>query len=153
EGKVTACSQATGSDAYSYSFGANKATVSAVITREKGTYQGHVQVVSENGSWKIDAMDTSLLGANLGALVTLNGFCDAMKAKNYTAAYGLLGSAFQAQLGNSAANFALVAGVQDQVDGQVKDCTLTGVAQGNTDTSTSVTVTINRTSTHTGTVA
>jgi hypothetical protein len=151
EGKVTACAQGTGSDAYSYSLGANKATVAAVITREKGSFSGNVQVVSENGSWKIAALGTSLLGANLGALVTLNTFCTDMATQKYADAYAMLGSTLQTGIG-SAANFGLVAGVQDQIDGKVTGCALTSVAQGNTDTSTSVTVTITRTSAHTGAV-
>ncbi len=143
EGKVTACGAASGSGAYDYSLGGSKATVTAVITRAtQGNLQGKLQLVNESG-WKVDAMETSLLGINLGALQTLGAFCQAEQTQNYTTAFGLLSSSLQTQAG-TADGFASVQQLQDEVDGKVTACAIKSIAPGNSDTSTTVTVTITR---------
>src|SRR5262249_4597897 len=74
EGKVASCGSTSGS--YSYSLGGSTASVTAVITRQtQGTLQGKVQLVNGSGGWKVDALETSLLGINPGALQTLGAFC------------------------------------------------------------------------------
>ncbi len=143
EGKVTACGAASGSGAYDYSLGASKATVVAVITREtQGSLQGKVQLANESG-WKVDALDTSLLGINLGALQTLGAFCAAEQSQSYSTAFGLLNSTLQTETGTADA-FTSAQQLQDQVDGKVTACAIKAIPSGNTDTSTTVTVTITR---------
>lgn len=143
EGKVTACGAASGSNAYNYSLGGSTATVTAVLTRStQGNLQGAVHLVNENG-WKVDGLDTSLLGINLGALQTLGAYCAAMQTQNYSAAYGFLGSALQTQA-VSADTFAALEKLQDQVDGKVTACAVTAISAGNTDTSTTVTASVTR---------
>jgi hypothetical protein len=144
EGVVTACKQATGGNAYSYSLGASTATLNADITRATaGDLTGGVHLKNENGAWKIDGLDTSLLGVNLGALVAAGTFCAALQSQNYTAAYQLLGTLPQAAI--KQADFVLGAQIHDQVDGPVTACALVSLGQGNTDTSASLIVNITRT--------
>ncbi len=93
EGTVTSCKQGTG-NAYAYSFGGTTATLLAVITRSKqGDLSGTIHLKSENGTWKVDGLDTSLLGANLASLQQTLTFCTALAAKDYSSAYSQLGSA------------------------------------------------------------
>jgi hypothetical protein len=143
EGKVTACGAASGSGSYDYSLGGSKATVKAAITREtQGSLQGNLQLVNESG-WKVDVMETSLLGVNLSALQTLGAFCAALQSQNYTAAFGLLSSSLQTQA-VSADIFTTGEQFQDQVDGKVTACAIKSIPSGNTDTSATVTATITR---------
>jgi hypothetical protein len=143
EGKVTECGAASGSGSYDYTLGGSKATVKAKITREtQGDLTGNLQLVNESG-WKIDSLDTGLLGINLGALQTLGAFCQAEATQDYKTAFGLLSSALQTQAG-SADLFALDEQVQDGVDGKVTACAIKSIANGNTDTSATVTVTVTR---------
>lgn len=122
EGRVTACAQASGGGAYDYRLGGSMATVVAAITRAKqGNLQGGMHLVNESG-WKVDGLDTALLGVNLGALGTLNAFCIALKSQNYTVAYGLLGSSFQSALKQD--DFVAQAQIHDTIDGVVTNCAL-----------------------------
>ena len=116
--------------------------MTAVLTRTKqGNLQGGVHLVSENG-WKIDALDTSLLGINLGALQTLGAYCAALETQNYTTAYGFLGSTLTSQAPQ--ALFTAAEQLQDQVDGKVTGCAISAISASNTDTSTTVTASITR---------
>lgn len=143
EGKVTACAQAQGSDAYSYRLGDSTASFAAALTREKfGHLQGVVQLVSVNGAWKIAALDTSLLGANLDALGTLGAFCSAMQTQAYANAYALFDSTVQGQIAQ--ADFTQEAQWRDQIDGTVTACALGAVEAGNTDATTRLTATLTR---------
>jgi hypothetical protein len=138
EGKVTAC----GSGAYDYSLGGDTATVGAVMTREKqGPLQGALHLVSQ-GSWKVDGLDTSLLGINLGALQTLNAFCAAEQSQKYDAVYDLLGPDLRAQ--TPQLEYTAYATLQELIDGKVTACSLKSIASGNTDATTTVTITVTR---------
>src|SRR5260221_3595842 len=140
EGKVTACGAASGSGADDYSLGSDTATVGAVVTREKqGALKGALHLVSQ-GSWKVDALDTSLLGINLGALQTLNVFCAAEQSQKYDAVYDLLGPDLRAQ--TPKAEYAAFATIQELIDGNGTACSLTSVVSGNTDATTTVTITV-----------
>jgi hypothetical protein len=142
EGKVTACGSGQGSGAYDYTLGGDTATVGAVITREKqGKLQGALHLVSQ-GSWKVDGLDTSLLGINLGALQTLDAFCAAEQGQKYDALYDLLGADLRAQ--TQKAVYVLLAAAQDFIDGKVTACALKSVANGNSDTATTVTISVTR---------
>lgn len=143
EGKVTACGAGSGSNAYSYTLGSDHATVVAVVTRAtQGPLQGGVHLVSESGAWKVDAMDTSLLGINLGALQTLGAFCQAEQTQDYTTMFGLLSTSLQNL--EPQAQFAVLAPLQDAIDGKVTACAIKSIPGGNTDTSAMVTVTVTR---------
>lgn len=142
EGKVTACGQASGGNAYSYSLGASAATLNAVITRATaGTLQGNIRLVNESG-WKIDSLDTALLGVNLGALQAAGAFCQTLQTQDYATLYGLLGSAATTQ--EKQADFVAGGQLQDQVDGKVTACSLVGLGSGNTDTAASLKVSVTR---------
>lgn len=144
EGNVQSCGQATGANAYSYSFGASTATIAATMTRSTaGTLQGALHLKNENGAWKVDAIDTSLLGINLGALQTAGAFCAAMGAQSYTTAYGMLGAALTAQASQDV--FTTLAQAHDQIDGTVTACGLVGITPGGTDSAASLLVSITRT--------
>jgi hypothetical protein len=143
EGKVTACGAASGANAYNYSLGSNHATVTASITRAtQGPLQGGVHLVSEGGAWKVDAMDTTLLGINLGALQTLAAFCEAEQSQSYDTAYGLLSTGLQSLAPQT--QFSILQTLQDAVDGKVTACAIKAIPAGNDDTNTTVTVTVTR---------
>jgi hypothetical protein len=143
QGKVTACGQAATDNAYSYRLGASTATVNSVITRAKaGNFQGAVYLVSEHGAWKVERLDTALVGVNFGALLAAGTFCQDMATQNYTGAYGLLASAARAHA--KASDFAAQAALQDLVDGKVTACALASLGKGNTETSASLTVSLTR---------
>jgi hypothetical protein len=143
EGKVTGCGAASGSNAYSYSLGSSTASARVTIARATaGTLSGAVHLKNENGAWKVDALDTSLLGVNLGALKTAGAFCAALASQDYAGTYALLGA--QAQAAVNAANFALAGEAHDAIDGNVSACGLTGLGQGNSDTAASLVVGITR---------
>lgn len=143
EGKVVACGQAKTSGAYTYSLGGSSATLMAVITRGKvGSLQGVMHLKSENGGWKVDGLETSLLGVNLGALATASAFCAALQAANYSAAYALLGTLAQSHVAQ--ADFAADGQAHDQIDGSVSACQFTSLGESNTDSSASLAVSITR---------
>ncbi len=143
EGKVTGCQQAPGSNSYSYSLGASTASVSAQLTRAtQGTMNGTLHLKNQNGTWKIDGIDTSLLGVNIGALQAAGAFCTAMQGHDYTTAYTLLDSAQQGAV--SKADFVASGTLHDQIDGTITKCALTKVSIGNTDQSARLTIDLNR---------
>jgi hypothetical protein len=141
EGAVTACGQANGS-AYNYTLFGNTATISAVITRaQSGSLTGTLHLVNQNG-WKISGIDTSLLGVNLASLQTAAGFCAAVQRQDYTTAYSFFGASLQSQITQS--DFVSQGSLHDQIDGLVTACGVTGLGQGNNDTTTNLTVSIMR---------
>jgi hypothetical protein len=143
EGNITRCQQSTGNNAYTYSFGAKKATLNATMSRSiSGTLVGNIGLVQENGAWKISAIDTSLLGINLQALKAAGAFCAALQTQSYTAAYALLTSAQQQQA--PVATFSTVLGLQDMVDGKITACSLTGFTVSGSDSSATLNVSFTR---------
>ncbi|HEX9412849.1 MAG TPA: hypothetical protein VF916_05050, partial [Ktedonobacterales bacterium] len=144
EGTVTACAQASGSNAYQYSFGANTAKLAVVLSRATaGNLAGTVSLKKESSGWKVSGLDTSLLGINLGALQTAGAFCAALQTQNYSAAYALLTGAQQQQLTQQL--FAAGLQLHDQIDGKVSGCTLNSFTVSGSDTNASLTVSITRT--------
>lgn len=153
QGTVTACGQSTASSAYSYSFGASTATVQTDVTRgTAGTLHGLLHLKQENGTWRVDRVDTSLLGVNLNALKTLGTFCEGLKAQNYTATYAMLVTVTQDEVSQSA--FTTQGQIHDQIDGNVTTCAVTGIPPGNSDSQDDLMVGITRSklSTQTGQV-
>ncbi len=140
EGKVVSC-RASGSA--SYSLGSTTAKVGLVVTRAKqGELTGDVHLKQEGGAWKVDAIDTALLGVNLGAVQAIQAYCAALQGQKYDEAYALLDSAQQSAQKVDA--FTSDAKLHDQIDGTVSACTLDAVASGNTDTKAAITVAITR---------
>ncbi|HEU5349837.1 MAG TPA: hypothetical protein VFU63_14600 [Ktedonobacterales bacterium] len=143
EGKVISCDLAQGGNSYSYSLGANTATIGAQLTRGiQGNMTGSLHMKNENGSWKVDGIDTALLGVNIGALQIAGNYCAALQSQDYTTAYGLLDSAQQGLVSKD--DFLNEAGLHDQIDGTVTKCALAKVPQGNTDQLARLTIDLNR---------
>ena len=143
EGKVIGCQQAPGGSSYKYSLGASNATVGAQLTRtNQGNLTGSLRLKNESGSWKVDGIDTSLLGVNIDALQASGAFCAAMQGQDYGGAYGLLDSAQQGLV--SQADFVASGKLHDEIDGPVTKCGLTKVPSGNTDQVTHLTIDLNR---------
>src|SRR5262249_25426068 len=143
EGPVTACKQATSSNAYQFSLGDSTASVAAVLTRgQKGDLSGTLHLKNEGGTWKIDGIDTALLGVNLDALGTAFAFCAALQAHDYPTAYGFVGSSLSAQ--GSQTEFTTAAAAWDQIDGAVTGCALTGLGSDNSDTAATLNVGVTR---------
>ena len=143
EGPVTNCGQATGvSNAYDYTLFGSTATTTVTITRATaGTLEGQLHLKNESG-WKVDGIDTSLLGVNLAALQTAGAFCADLQAQNYTAAYSLLGSTAQSQVKQT--DFTAGLQLTDLINGPVSACSLVSLGSGNTDSSASLTVSLTR---------
>ena len=143
EGKVESCQLSSASGAYGYRLFGSTASLATVITRTNaGTLRGVVHLKSENGSWKVDGLDTSLLGVNLAALGTAAAFCAALQGQAYTTAYALLDTAAQAMVTQDA--FVQAAQAHDQIDGTITACQLVALGSGNTDAYTSLMVSITR---------
>jgi hypothetical protein len=140
EGAVLDCK---GTAAYHHSLGGSTAAMGLAITRATaGTFTGTVRLVNEAGSWKVDGLDTSLLGVNLDALHTAASYCAALQAKKYSDAYALLGTAQTSK--TKASDFAQAAQWHDQIDGPVSACQVTGLGSGNTDSAANLTLSITR---------
>ncbi|HEY1387753.1 MAG TPA: hypothetical protein VGF38_04345 [Ktedonobacterales bacterium] len=143
EGKVTGCQQAQGSGAYTYSLGASSATVGAQLTRTtQGNMTGALHLKNQNGSWKIDSIDTSLLGVNIGALQASGAFCAAMQGQDYSTAYDLLDSTQQGLVSRD--DFVASGKLHDTIDGSITTCALAKVPSGNNDQTTHLTIQLNR---------
>jgi hypothetical protein len=140
EGKVLSCGSAANT---SYSPGSSTATLGLTVTRAKqGNLTGTLRMKKEGGAWKVDGLDTSLLGVNLAAVQTVETYCAALQGQKYDAVYTLLDSKQQgAQKQDS---FTGDAKLRDQIDGKVSACGLEKVATGNSDATASVTLTVTR---------
>jgi hypothetical protein len=127
EGKATACAAASASNSYSASPFGSTATAALVVTRATaGALQGSVHLKKESAGWRIDAIDSSLLGVNLSALVTTDRYCTALQSQQYADAYALLGAKLQAA--TKQADFVQMQQWHDTVDGQVGACAVTALA-------------------------
>jgi hypothetical protein len=144
EGTVTSCQLVNTGGAYGYSLGGSSAALTTVIHRETaGTLHGVVHLKNENGVWKVDGLDTSLLGVNLKALEAVVVFCAVMQHQEYLVAYSLLGSGAQGKV--TEGEFEQAAKTHDQIDGQITTCTLDRLGASNTDSSASLVVSVTRT--------
>ena len=140
EGQVTACKPQTSGSGYHYGFGATTAAVAASISRNKqsSSLTGSLRLVSEGGAWKVSAVDTSLLGVNLGALQTATAFCSAAQSKDYATATSLIDSSLKVAQTDWA--------TWDQIGGTISKCELQGLGTGNTDSAASFEVSVSRAS-------
>jgi len=97
DGKVLDCGTPNTGVAFSFDLSpSSKTTLSASITRNR-SFAGKLSLVKEGSAWKIDSIDQSLEGSDLGALVTGQAFCNALVSGNYAAAYALQSARQQAQ--------------------------------------------------------
>ncbi len=87
DGPVKNCGLQTGnSSSFSFDFNRKTASVAAQIVRNKAL-TGNIALVEEGSDWKIDSLDASLQGTDVGPLETGNSFCAALAAGNYGAAW------------------------------------------------------------------
>lgn len=141
EGAIIGCKAANTGNLLT--FATRSAVVPVVLTRGKlGELSGSVRLERTGSVWRITALDTSLLGANLDALATIATFCARMRTQHYAAAYTLLDAPLQAQV--SAQNFSQAATTHDTLDGRILACGMAAIGQSNTDSSTQVTLSISR---------
>lgn len=140
EGRETACSS------YSIAGLASPDTLTIALTlrRERmGELRGYARLRFENGGWRIDGLDMSLLGVDLGALETASTFCDALQRQDYGAVYTLLAAN---TLGKSTKQqFTSQGDAWDKIGGKVSDCTVAGVKRGNSGMLTQLTMRVTRT--------
>lgn len=143
EGSVLDCAMQSAGIGDNFHFGDSTVAFSLSIKRASaGTLAGILQLTNESGAWKINALDTSLLGVNLGAVQAANTFCTAMQSQAYSAAYAVLGKSQTAKLKES--DYAQQGQWHDQVDGQVSICQVVGVSTSNSDTLASFSVSMTR---------
>ena len=92
DGKIKGCPTASG-NVIDLSFSAPKDHVAFLVTilRNK-SFSGHIALVQQGGVWKVDAIEQSLAGTNLGPLLVANTFCSAISKGDYAAAYATLSS-------------------------------------------------------------
>lgn len=141
DGRVSRCDTSGGSGS-GFQFGGKTATLSLDLARANGnTLSGTVRLQNEGG-WKLDAVDTSIFGANLESLAVANAYCDTITTQNYGALYPSLSAAQQKHL--SAKDFTQQQQLHDTVDGTASACTLSGLGTANSDTATTITVTLIR---------
>lgn len=100
DGKVHGCGLAGIQSGGGFNLNLNPQTAlfNAQITRNH-SYTGAISLVKQNGNWKIDAVDESLQGSDVGALTTGAQFCQALAAQNYQAVYAMFTPAYQQQIG------------------------------------------------------
>ena len=101
DGKVRTCSAGNDSSALSalLQLGSNSVSFPAQITRNQ-TFSGDMTVVKQNGSWKVDRIDQSLQGTDLGPLLVANDYCAALVSGNINQAYNDLSPDYQSRLGS-----------------------------------------------------
>jgi flagellar basal body-associated protein FliL len=90
DGKVQSCPLASNSN-FSFNLGNGPTTASfnATVTRNK-TFTGKISMIKEGSAWKVDALDQSLQGTDIGPIVVANTFCQALVAQDYQTAYNQL---------------------------------------------------------------
>jgi hypothetical protein len=89
DGKVKSCSLVTSgnnSTAFNFDFNNNTAKLSSQTERNKA-FTGTIALVKQGDDWKIDSIDQSLQGTDLGPLQVADDFCKNLAAANYTGAY------------------------------------------------------------------
>jgi hypothetical protein len=122
DGKIRACPTATGPGVdLSFSTPSNHQSFLVTFVRNK-PLSGHIALARENGTWKVEGLEQSLAGTNLGPLLVADTFCQALIKGDYATAYSTLSSRQQG-LANEQA-FALQFG--SALGGPVKlnTCTL-----------------------------
>jgi len=153
EGTASACSGTLGFASSPFNE-PTTATYDTTLTRStQGGLHGTFHLKQVGGAWKVDAIDTPLLGVNLGAVQAVQAYCTALQSQDYTTAYGLLDPSVQA--GTTASAFTTTEQLHDTINGRVTNCTVTAIGQSNTDTAAGMTESITRANlaAQTGTIA
>jgi hypothetical protein len=92
DGKIRACPTATG-PGIDLSFGSPRDHQSFLVTIVRNKpLRGHIALVRENGVWKVEGLEQSLAGTNLGPLLVADTFCQALIKGDYATAYSTLSS-------------------------------------------------------------
>ena len=90
DGKIRACPVATG-PSLDLSFGTPQNQTSYLITILRDQpHNGHIAVVRQSDAWKVDALQQSLTGTNVGPILTVQTFCEAIMKADYATAYNAL---------------------------------------------------------------
>lgn len=84
---------------FNFNLNPTSATFNAQITRNH-VFTGAVALVKQNDGWKIESIDDSLQGSDVGALSTGASFCQALAAQKYAAVYNMFTPAYQKQIGS-----------------------------------------------------
>ncbi len=111
-----------------------------------GDLQGRVQMKQEDGAWKVDRLDESLLTVSLNAVATAVGYCDDLKSLDFGNAYLKLGSQAHTTIPGATTqlDFTLSQILHYVVDGQITSCDVTSIVPGNSNTATSLGMRITR---------
>jgi hypothetical protein len=97
DGTVQSCGLQTGSTSnFSIDFSQNPATIAAQIARKK-TFSGNLMLVKQGSDCKIDTVDPSLQGTDLGPLEKGNAFCQFLATGNFAGAWQQFSTSLQAQ--------------------------------------------------------
>jgi hypothetical protein len=92
DGRIRGCPTATG-PGIDLAFGQPKSHVAFLITILRSRpFQGHIELIRQQGTWKVQAIEQSLAGTNIAPLVTASTFCSAIIKGDYAAAYNTLSS-------------------------------------------------------------
>jgi len=90
DGKIRACPLATGLS-FDLAFGTPQSHTSYVVTILRDQpHSGHIDVIWQGNNWKVDALEQSLTGTNIGPLLAVQTFCQAIMQADYATAYSTL---------------------------------------------------------------
>ena len=145
DGKVTACGLPQGRSNTNFNFNLNQntATFNVDVTR-RHLVSGSVTMVKENGAWKVDSLDSTLQGTDLGPLQVADQFCKAIVAQDFKTAYGYLSTDLQGKASQKDLQSAFANDSQTQINGCSPSFTTYSVGSADTtatlDTSMTVAV-------------
>jgi len=92
DGKIRGCPNPTG-PGIDLAFGQPESHVAFLVTFLRSRpFQGHIELIQHQGTWRIQAVEQSVAGTNVAPLVTANTFCSAIIKGDYEAAYATLSS-------------------------------------------------------------
>lgn len=98
DGKVRQCGLA-GVQGSAFNLNPQNASLNAQMTRNH-SFTGAVALVKQNGAWKIDSLDDSLQGSDVGAYMTGTRFCQSLATQDYATVYAMFTPAYQQQIGS-----------------------------------------------------
>lgn len=108
-----------------------------------GEMRGQAQLRVEDGAWRIDRVDASLMGVDLGALDAASLFCDALRRQNYGAVYTLLTANRPST--TTELDFTAQGRAWDQIGGQVSACGVASIEPSSSNTRAQLTISVTRT--------
>ncbi|HEX8982481.1 MAG TPA: hypothetical protein VF792_06925 [Ktedonobacterales bacterium] len=131
-GRVTAC-DASVLGGYVYQPGAETASDSVTLTRQRAAHSGAPIITNSSGvitlsqvggDWRISEPPAALYGVSLASLAVAQNFCAALRHDDYAATFGLLDP--QAQGTQTSADFATAQRLRDTLSGKVTACQIIG---------------------------